>query len=672
MNVWVQEGKVQKVQGLPEDPRTGGRLCPKGMAAADILYAPDRLLTPLRRIGERGEGKWAPISWDEALDQITTKFREIIDQDGPQAIGVYRGQASDHGASWLYALRFMNALGAPNLLSPCHLCYVPRMTAHLLTYGGMVEPDWENTRCLIIWGANPTQTSERAPFGWQIKAAKARGAKLIVVDPIRTELADGADIWAALRPGTDCALALGMLHAIVAEGLYDREFVRDWTKGFEALERHLQNYDLTRVAGITGVPAETIREMAQIYSRSKHAAIFEGNGLDQHINVVQSVRALCLLRAVTGNLEVKGGEGFPDTLSAKARDIKLLDRLPVATAPVQGRDLYFDLTRSVPPPPLIDAVLTGKPYSIRALLVQGGNPLITFANTKKTEEAFRKIEFLAVMDLFMSRTARLADLVLPAATFLETTGLTAYPGMRTNSPILQQKVVEPLGESRPDWKLWFELAKRMGLEADFPWQDVDEAIDYQLEPIGLSARHLKGFLVLIPKRYDKFKERGFLTPSKKVELYSDVLAERGFDPLPNYVDPSDYFPHYAQVREQFPLIGTNYPRTNLYIHSQFRNIPALRRRDPEPLVYLHPDDAATAQLGEGDMALVESPTGRVTVRASLTDRIPPHVIGITWGWGEAVPEAGTNELTPDLPRDAICGATSNRLFFCRIACATKH
>lgn len=666
MNVYVEGNRVNRVEGLPEDPRTRGRLCPKGRAALDVLYSPERVLQPLRRKGARGEGEWEPVGWSEALNEVVTRFKEIIAADEARAISMYRGQASDWGASWLYALRFMNVLGSPNIITPSHLCYVPRTTAHLLTYGGMVEPDYENTRCIIVWGANPGQTNERAPFGWQIDGALSRGAKLIVVDPFRTKLAESADIWLPVRPGADCALILGMLYVIVDEEAYDKEFVTDWTVGFDALKQHLDAYRPEKVAEITGIPARSIAEAARLYATTRPASIFEGNGLDQHVNVVQTVRAMCILRAITGNIEVKGGETFPDTLSRYSRDIRLLDRLPADALPAGGRGYWFDLTRQVPPSPVLDAILTGEPYPVKAMIVQGGNPVVTWANTPKTEKALRQLDFLAVMDTFMSRTARLADLVLPAATFLESTNLNAYPGMRTNSPLLQQKVIEPLGQAWPDWKLWFELAKRLGFGSEFPWNDIEEAVDYQLEPTGFRAEHLKGHIVVIPKRYMKFKQNGFFTPSKKVELYSNAMADHGLDALPRHVGVSEYFPDYELLRKDYPLLGTNYPRSLFYVHSQLRQIPVLRKADPEPLVFLHSADAARREISDGDRVRVRSSLGCAEMKCSLTDRLQPGMVALTWGWGEAIPEAGTNELVDDIPRDPLTGTTTNRLFFCEV------
>jgi anaerobic selenocysteine-containing dehydrogenase len=290
--------------------------------------------------------------------------------------------------------------------------------------------------------------------------------------------------------------------------------------------------------------------------------------------------------------------------------------------------------------------------------------VVTWANTPKTEKALRQLDFLAVMDTFMSRTARLADLVLPAATFLESTNLNAYPGMRTNSPLLQQKVIEPLGEAQPDWRLWFELAKRMGFENDFPWNDIEEAIDYQLEPTGFRAEQLKGHVVVIPKRYLKFKQHGFFTPSKKVELFSQAMADHGLDPLPRHVDPSEYFPDYEFLRKEYPLLGTNYPRSVFYVHSQLRQIAALRKADPEPLVFLHPVDAKNREISGGDRVRVHSPLGHVEMKSAITDRLQPGMLALAWGWGEALPNAGTNELVDDNPRDPMTGTTTNRLFFC--------
>jgi anaerobic selenocysteine-containing dehydrogenase len=458
-----------------------------------------------------------------------------------------------------------------------------------------------------------------------------------------------------------------MLKVIVERELYDEEFVRTWCIGFDALQDHLTHYNLEELATVTGIPATTITAAAETFATERPSSIFDGNGLDQHLNVVQTVRALCILRAITGNIDVEGGEVFPDTLSRKARDIRLVDRLPADTRPLGDYTFYFDMARCVPPPPVFDALLTGNPYPVRAMIVQGGNPVVTLANTPKMEKALRRVECLVVMDLFMTRTAQLADFVLPAATFLETDNLTAYPGLRTNYPLLQQRVVDPVGEAWPDWKLWFELAKRLGFYDDFPWNHVDEAIDYQLEPTEVTARDLKGTIMTIPRRHRKFEEEGFFTPSKKVELFSERLARYGFDPLPTYKDPSQYLPHYHEHLKKYPLLGTSMSRTALYIHTQFRNIENLRRHDPEPLIFINPADAQKREIDDGAAVFVRSPLGEAQRISKVSDRIPEGVVALTWGWGESMPETGTNELVDDGLRDPMCGATSNRLFLCEIS-----
>ncbi|NMB35223.1 MAG: molybdopterin-dependent oxidoreductase [Firmicutes bacterium] len=663
MNVHVKDNKVLKVRGLPEDPRTKGRLCAKGSRVLDILYAPDRLLNPLRRKGERGAGHWEEISWAEALDEIHSKIVGYKEEFGARSISLFRGQASDWGATWLYAFRFMNALGSPNTSVTSHLCYTPRAVAHTLSYGGYAEPDYANTDCILVWGANPTNSHERAPFGAQMFSAKKRGAKLIVIDPLYTKMAANADIWLQIKPGTDMALALGMLKIIIDEDLYAHEYVEKWTVGFEELKKHVQDYPLDKVAAITELPAEKIEEVARLYATTRKACIFDGNGLDQQIGVIQTVRSLCILRAITGHIEVKGSDCFPDTLSLKSRDLKLLENLPQDIEPIGGRTLWYNMTGNIPMPALADTILTGRPYPVKAIIVQGGNPVVTMANTPRMIEALKKIEFSVVMDVFMTRTAQLADIVLPAANFLEYTNLTGYPGMRTNFPTVQQQTVEPRGQAWPDWKLWFELGKRIS-PTHFPWRTVEEAIDYQLEPTGFGVKQLKGHIVVIPKRYEKFKSNGFFTPSKKIELYSQRMLDFGHDPLPVFKNP--YECPERTPNEEYPFSGINWTISDYYMHSQHRNIPSLRERDPEPLVYLNPEDARKKGIAEGDMVKITSPHGSIEQRCKIADKLTPGYVAISWGWGDIMPEAGANELIGDSLRDEISETTSNRLFICNI------
>jgi anaerobic selenocysteine-containing dehydrogenase len=561
---------------------------------------------------------------------------------------------------------FHNVFGSPNVVTTGHVCYIPKAMAQLHTFGRLTVPDYEYANTIVQWGANPTATN--VPHAQGIYEALRRGAKLIVVDPMRTKLTSRAHIWLRPRPGSDGALALSMLHVIINEKLYDEDFVREWTVGFQRLADLVQGYPPEKGETITWVPADTIRATARLYATNGPACLAEGNGLEQHTNGVQTARAISILRAVTGNLDVPGGDLFPAFLPTTK--IRLLDRLPqeVAARRLDGHELFYAVNNMTPAPSAIDAMLTGKPYSIKAVLVMGMNPLVSLANEQRVREAFHRLEFLAVADLFMTRTAELADLVLPTATSFEKTGLTPE-SLRADYVLLQKKIVE-VEECWPDWKILFELARKLGYEQDFPWREVEEAIDYQLQPSGLTVERLRsnpaGLTYQGEARYRKYETTGFNTPSGKVEIYSDAFARHGYDPLPTYVEPMESPLSQPDLAERYPLIGNGGSKPAWYCQSQFRNIPSLRHFEPEHLLQMHPQDAETRDLHDGDLVRVTSPRGSIRLKLQISDFVAPGVVAIPWGWGQAIPEANVNRLVDDLARDPISGATACRSFLCQV------
>jgi thiosulfate reductase/polysulfide reductase chain A len=306
------------------------------------------------------------------------------------------------------------------------------------------------------------------------------------------------------------------------------------------------------------------------------------------------------------------------------------------------------------------------------MLVQGGNPALTISNTSKVQRALRNLDLLVVMDFFITRTALLADIVLPAATSFEKSDLTAYPGNRTDWVFPQKKVIEPRGESWPDWKLWFELGKRMGYEKDFPWNDIEEALDERLKPQGITFAELKSETLKIPRRYYKYRERGFPgLPEGKVQLYSKTLKELGYNPLPVHMDPPESEQSRPDIAERYPLVAINWPR-NLYVHTQYRNLSWLRQYDSCPLVRINPVDADTRGIANGDQVEIETLRGKMKTTAQLTRRLQPGIVGISWGWGEAVPESGENMLTDDKKCNPVAGSTPNHYFLCQIRAVSKE
>lgn len=675
MKVFTRDGKIRRIVGNREHPVSRGKLCAKGLSAIQLEYEPNRLLYPLKRVGERGEKRWERITWDEALGIIKDEIERIVHEYGAEGVAWHRGTAPRWWSSWVFLQRFMNAIGSPNLATHNHNCHVPRFIAHHYTYGGMPIPDYDRARCVVLWGYNPAETSVVRVMR-SILDARERGARLIVVDPHFSRTAMKADIFVQPRPGTDGALALGMLNTIIDEGLYDDEFVSNWTLGFRELCEMVERYEAQRVEAITGVPRDLIRTVSRMYATEKPAVLQDGNGLDQHTNVVQTTRAIAALRAVTGNLGVKGGHIFQPPLGLK--DLSLGGRIEGGyERSVSTHPLYYDIPSSgiISTPEIIDAILTGRPYPIRALIVQASAVGIISSNRKRVMEALRKLDFLVVHDIFMTSTAELADLVLPAATFLERSLLciTVGPTVESRHIGMMDEAVEPRGECWSDLRFILELAKRLGFAPDFKWDDYLEFFDEELEPLGLTVEKIRSQPggVLIEYRpeevYESYRVGGFKTVTGKVELYSKTFEELGYDPLPEYVEPSESPLSDPNLFEEYPLICGTGLKPGIYTHSQFRTLPWLKTFMPEALAFIYPKDAEKYGVADGEMVTIESPNGRIDIRAEVSESVKEGVVMMPHGWGH--PYAGgaaVNDLTGDLHREPISGATGNRSFLCRI------
>lgn len=705
MRALVKGEKVVKIQGDPEDPESKGELTLRGKHMKEILYAPDRLKHPMKRVGAKGEGKWERISWDEALTIIANRLKGIKHKNGAEAIHFLHGHYHSGDILGSYLPRLANLIGTPNVSNPSHVCHLPRVFLQFnYDLGAVVPPDVAHTNCMILWGGNPEATNK--PQEIAIREARERRAKLVVIDPRVTSYAEESDIHAQLRPGTDGALALGMLNVIVKEGLYDREFVEKWTVGFEKLEKHVEDYSPEKVQDITWVPAEKIREIARMYATTKPACISPRNALDQHTNASCAIRAIDILMAITGNLDVKGGNAILIPIVMGLEDLKLYEKLPPEAAEKKigaDKSLYSRISKTWPSahtPSVWDAIIHGKPYPVKAMFVMAANPVLTCANSKVVEEALRKLEFLVVTDLFMTPTAELADIVLPACTFLEQTRFVTYDthadhGWNVHSRIaLSPKVVEPLWESWPDWKIICELGRKMGYGEYFPWKTEEETIDNVLGPLDITCEdlraHPEGIIIPVPpflynkfrgffgkimrgilkvaifrnypEMYKKYEAKGFMTPSKKVEIYSERLEKLGYDPLPVHREPAESPVSRPDLAKEYPLILIAGSKLEAYTHSMMRNIPGLRKHAPENLVEIHPDTASRLEINDGNVVRVESPRGRIKCAAHITDRIDPRVVHLYHGFEQS----NCNVLTDHRASDPITGSTGLKSLLCKV------
>ncbi len=638
--VHIEDGKITKVTGDHNSPINRGKLCVKGQASLEYLYHPDRLKYPLRRVGARGEGKWQRISWDEALDIIVNELIKARDNYGAESVAIIRGARK--GLQDDYMTRFANAFGTPNIVSASYVCFIPRQKAYLITHGFVPYTDYEGQpACLVVWGAGMDETS----FGDYLRAIEAldKGTKLMVIDPIKTGFAERADLWIQPRPGSDLALALAMINVMVNERLFDKAFVDKWITGFDELKVHVQDYPPEKVEEITWVSAEMIREAARFYALNRPACIRLGNGIEQNVNSFQTARAIAIMTAITGNLGIPGGESewlTSEWPTAASPQVALQDKITIEKRHQRiGAGYMMPINFYVLPQMITRAILDNEPSPIHAMYVQSSNPLLTHSNAQETYRAIKKLDFVVVADMFMTPTASLADVILPVAgTYLEFDSINRsqyYPIVQ-----IQQKVAQ-IGECWSDHKILSALAQKLGF-GEYFWDSEEEFLDSILEPVGLTFKEFRKVRV-IPgiKRFRSYQVNGFKTPSGKVELYSNQLKDWGFDPIPVYYEQPETPYSAPDLAEEYPLIFTS-RKSVTYRHSQGRQTSALRDKQPNPVVDIHPETANKLGIKENDWVYIETKRGRIKQKAMLTTVVDPRVVAIDYAWW--FPEKGVSKL----------------------------
>ena len=672
----VKDGKVIKVEGDPESPISHGTMCSKGLAITQLAYHPDRIVHPMKKAGDKLSGKWERITWDEALDTIAAKFQAVVDEYGPEFIVVGQGTGRDY-ESHLY--RFANQLGTPNVLTAGHFCYVSRVSASLITCGNLPVVDYyvNEPKCIVIWATNPLWTNPDEYTGENFMRALKNGVKLINIDPRKSFYAKKADLWLQIRPGTDGALAFGFHRVIIEEDLYEKEFAENYIHGWDAFkERVMKDYPLEKVQDITWIDKELIREAARMYATTKPAAIQWGVPTEQTNNCTDFTRTAIGLMGITGNLDAPGGNALfvnpPTRTVAEFARHKELSKGIIAKR-LGGEDFKLGARVAfINPKKAWDSIVYGEPYQLKAGLLCGTNPVTTRANAREAYEALKRIGFLVVIDHFMTPTAELADIFLPAGTWLEQNHV-ADNWKRHGYAFARQKCCE-IGEAWQDHKIFQELGKRMGQEW---WDTVEDALDYLLEPSGLTFEqfkekgYLQGEMV-----YHKYKERGFSTPTRKLELLSTILEKWGRDPLPKYVEIPESPYSTPEVAKKYPYIFNAGLRTPTFFHSAGRMIPVLREIRPDPIAEVHPETAERHGIEDGQWIYIESPRGRIKQRAKLYDGIDPRVVTSEHGWwfpeikdpGHGWEISNANILTDNAFEtcDPNMGATNVRVCLCNI------
>lgn len=646
VSVETENGLIKAIH--PYNPAVPA-ICSKVQLWDSYVNHPDRVVKPLKNVGERGEPKWQEITWERALDEISEKLKSISANYGSTSVAISAMPINLQSGAGLVR-RFANLIGTPNYITPMELCVGNTAQVHRTTYGWYTAPVYEKSDCIVLFGQN--RSLENWPQDYLgIMAAHQRGAKLIMVDPRKNELGEKADYHLPIRYGTDAALLLGWLNVIIEEALYDQEFVQTKTVGFEQLAERVKDYPPERVAEITGLDAELIRETARVYANSERAVIPWGVVTDMQKNSTSALRCQCILRAICGfigksEMVVGPGTGvlsvseleMHDALSEDIKAKQLgTENYPLFT--YKGASLFKDAsieTFGYPhyniadgscmahPPTLFEAMRTGRPYPVKAILVLGNNTLLSFANQKGILEAFLNQELIVAYENFLTPTAQLADYVLPGDMWLERPALGPAIEVR---PILttSQQVLAPRGECKNIYDVLKGLAERLGLAEYFPWANVEAFYDWRLAPLDLTWEQASQ-KPAIPLKPATDGSR-FGTPSGKVELYSSVLEQLGYDPLPYFREPDD-----PTLAEEYPLIVFVGLREPTFYNTCLRQIPELRKRIPEPLLLMHPEDMEKYGLKEGEWVWVETPTGKLQIIVKADSVQPPGTIRIPHGW----------------------------------------
>lgn len=647
--VTVDAGVATKLVGDPHHPFTRGGLCGKVSHYLERVYSPDRILYPLRRVGAKGSSDFQRVSWEEALTAICDRLSSIIQTDGSSAIlpysylgtlGLVNSQSIDR--------RFFARLGASRLQRDiCGGAAAAGLTATQGTAVGMLPADLQHSRCILLWGTNTVVTNVHL---WHIiRMAKAKGATLVVIDPLKTRTARQADWHVRPWPGTDAALALGMMHVMVAEQLHDEDYIAQYTLGFDALKARLKHYSPEQVAHVTGLPPEDIRRLARLYASHRPAAIRLLVGMEHHANGAMMFRTIACLPALTGAWRDRGGGLIRSTGGYFEAALNLAGvEMPELDNPAIRTINMVQLGRA-----LTDASL--RP-AIKALMVYNSNPAATAPEQNQVLAGLQRQDlFTVVHEQFLTDTARYADYVLPATTEVE--HLDLIPSWGHTYLTLNHPAIAPMGESVSTAECFRRLASSMGLTEAY-LQDSDETIirtaldsDHPLlQGITYERLQQESWIALnFPEDWRPFATGNFPTPSGKCEFYAASLLTHGIDPLPSFTPVRGNRPEASSLAVSYPLMLITAKSAGNFLNSCYANMPHHRRMEKEPLLDLNPEDAAPRAIADGDWVQVWNDRGQVTLRVRISDRVRPGIVSMPSGWWASLSPGGAsaNALTAD-------------------------
>ncbi|MCB2173505.1 molybdopterin-dependent oxidoreductase, partial [archaeon] len=654
----VEEGEILEIVPDPTRyPYDAGivRGCRRAKGNLDFLDHPDRVNYPLKRMGERGSGSWKRVSWEQALDEIASRLNSLKEKYGAETLSTSIG--GPHSEYWPLH-RFMNLFGSPNNLGIGQICWNPGIWINTLTFGWPLEYelDPDVTKCAIIWGMNPAE-SDNSLFWRTVLDYTRQGGKLIVVDPRKTRTARRADTWIPIKPGSDAVFAMGLLHVIIQENLYDTDFVEKWCTGYEALAVQVESFTPQHVSNVTGVSAEVVQHVARTYAQNHPATIITGRGIDQlGANSLPTHRAIACLRAITGNVDTPGAghlaeipDFYPEVLYElgdmlpESQREKQLGRDTLQLQTYSGYDWVAKFTKqiggslphrymtSTHPDLLWKAMLTGEPYPVRAMITMGSNPLSAHANTQMIYQALKSLDLLVTLELTRTPVTMLADYVIPIAGSME------RPAFQTNAGVANigyggKSAIPPLYERKPDYEFWRELGLRMGQGDYWPWQTFEQVMNGTLSPVGLTWDEFCETGLYAPtSTYHKFEQvsadgspKGFSTPSGKIELYSNILADLGAEPMPV---PKPLL----EVDDSYPLRVVSGARVQPYYASGYRQVELLRRMHPIPLAEVSRETAEEFGFEDGDAIWVETKNGRALFLLKVVT-MRENVVSVEYGW----------------------------------------
>ncbi len=636
--------------------------CVRAEAMVELRETPKRLLNA--KIRDTGSDEFRPASWPAAIAHSAAKLKEIIAKHGPDSIAFFVGYTKEVRP---YLQRLSYLVGTPHYSTECSCCFAASAVASKITMGdeytvflGPSRGNFAETKCRLVWSNNPIES--QLPLAKHHLMTGVDKVPTIVVDPRRSPLAKLAKIHLMLRPGTDGALALGLAHVILKENLEDKAFLESYAHGLEEYRTYVDKFTPEHASEITGVPADKIVKAARLYAGLKPAQItISPTATVHHSNGFQNHRAVILLAALCGNLDVKGGNSPLRPLSAS--DITNHDAL-IGALPTQiGAEEHPVFTNGYSEGQgmlLAEYIESGK---IKAVVSVGMN-MMMWPNTKRLKAALKTLEFFSVSDYNETPTTEIATVVFPAATNLERESLIVSRNGRVQ---YRPVAVEPLGDARGDVELAFDLALALGLGEQFWDGDIHKSFDDRLKATGLQFSDLpengKSVMVDLPDVADRsYEKNGFSTSTGKVEFASTHLADAGYDPLPIYEEPFWSPIKTPEIFKDFSLVLTSGGRSANYTHSQGRHLEHLRKREPHPRIQISPEDAASRGINNGDWVEVFSPLGSIKMQAWVTDELPEGVVHAYHGWAEA----NINNIIPDMANDPISGYPAFKSSLCQV------